>query len=153
MGFLGYVGFWNVLVFAPLAVILAATGAIDVSEVEHGAIAFIVAMGLLDNVFSDYLWARGVLLTTPAVITCGVALQTPLGMVVDLCAGRGGYIQGRVGGTLAFGGAALAVMGFAGVVFETPEDWEGEKARAGSPRATRVPLPRASLLLLTLQRT
>lgn len=34
-----------------------------------------MAMGFIDNVFSDYLWARGVLLTTPAVVTCGVALQ------------------------------------------------------------------------------
>lgn len=121
MGFLGYVGFWNTLIFAPVAVILAATGVIDATEIETGTVritqpssaaalishkillvlrsaedtahssarfratlqvAFIIVMGLIDNVCSDYLWARGVLLTTPAVVTCGVSLQArPAGCI------------------------------------------------------------------------
>lgn len=49
---------------------------------------------------------------------------------MDLCTGKGGYLRGQIPGTLAFGGAVLAIMGFSGVVFETPEDWEAQKVRS-----------------------
>lgn len=35
----------------------------------------LVLKGLLDNVLSDYLWARAVLLTSPTVATCGTTIQ------------------------------------------------------------------------------
>ena len=38
----------------------------------------------MNNVLSDYLWARAVVLTTPTVATVGLSLTIPLAFVSDL---------------------------------------------------------------------
>ena len=38
----------------------------------------------MNNVLSDYLWARAVVLTTPTVATVGLSLTIPLAFISDL---------------------------------------------------------------------
>ena len=44
---------------------------------------FLVLSGLSDNVLSDYLWARSVVLTSPTVATIGMSVTIPLAMLSD----------------------------------------------------------------------
>jgi hypothetical protein len=39
--------------------------------------------GVFDNVLSDYLWARAVVLTTPTIATVGLSLTIPLAFLSD----------------------------------------------------------------------
>lgn len=45
-------------------------------------------LGLLDNVLSDYLWAKAVLLTSTTVATAGLTIQVPLAAIVDTLTGN-----------------------------------------------------------------
>ncbi|KAJ0113448.1 hypothetical protein Patl1_01606 [Pistacia atlantica] len=68
----------------------------------------VVGKGLLDNVLSDYLWAKAVLLTTTTVATAGLTIQVPLAAIVDSLTGNAPHLMDYLG--------AVAVMiGFAGI--------------------------------------
>ena len=43
----------------------------DVFDDDPAGVAWACAKGLFDNVLSDYLWARAVLLTSPTVASVG----------------------------------------------------------------------------------
>lgn len=54
----------------------------------------LVLKGLLDNVLSDYLWARAVLLTSPTVATCGTTIQARTAQINSTpCCSRGDQRQ------------------------------------------------------------
>jgi solute carrier family 35 protein F5 len=44
--------------------------------------------GLLDNMLSDYLWAKAVLLTSLTATTIGLTIQVPIVGVVDSLPGK-----------------------------------------------------------------
>lgn len=87
--------------------------------------------GLLDNVLSDYLWAKAVLLTTTTVATAGLTIQVPLAAVVDSLTGNAPHLLDYIGG-------AAIMFGFVGInlpsnlcgASSTPE--EQESAETGS---------------------
>ena len=64
--------------------------------------------GLLDNVLSDYLWAKAVLLTTTTVATAGLTIQVPLAAIVDSLSGNKPSFTDYIG-------AAAVMVGFAGI--------------------------------------
>lgn len=64
--------------------------------------------GLLDNVVSDYLWAKAVLLTTTTVATAGLSIQVPLATIVDSLVGNAPHLSDYVG-------AAAVMIGFTGL--------------------------------------
>lgn len=64
--------------------------------------------GLLDNVLSDYLWAKAVLLTTPTAATAGLNIQIPIAAVVD-------SLRGKIPSPLSILGAAAVLVGFFGI--------------------------------------
>jgi drug/metabolite transporter (DMT)-like permease len=69
---------------------------------------FLSKLGLLDNVLSDYLWAKAVLLTSTTVATAGLTIQVPLAAIVDTITGHSPPFMDYLG--------AIAVMiGFAGI--------------------------------------
>jgi solute carrier family 35 protein F5 len=68
----------------------------------------IVIAGLFDNVLSDYLWAKAVLLTTPTAATAGLNIQVPLAAVVD-------SLRGKVPSGLDMLGAIAVLLGFFGI--------------------------------------
>ncbi|KAI4356427.1 hypothetical protein L6164_000449 [Bauhinia variegata] len=65
-------------------------------------------LGLLDNVLSDYLWAKAVLLTSTTVASAGLAIQVPMAAVVDT-------LTGNSPGLLDYLGATAVMVGFAGI--------------------------------------
>lgn len=64
--------------------------------------------GLLDNVLSDYLWAKAVILTTTTVATAGLTIQVPLAAVVD-------SVMGNAPNVMDYVGAAAVLVGFMGI--------------------------------------
>jgi hypothetical protein len=62
--------------------------------------------GLFNNVISDYLWARSVVLTSSTVATVGLSITIPLAMVSDL------LVHGNPPTALSAGGAVLVIVGF-----------------------------------------
>lgn len=65
-------------------------------------------LGLLDNVLSDYLWAKAVLLTTTTVATAGLTIQVPMAAIVDSLTGNAPHLMDYLG-------AAAVMVGFAGI--------------------------------------
>ena len=70
-------------------------------------IGFICVDGITDNVFSDYLWARAVVLTSPTVATMGMSITIPLAMISDALLGKG------IPTIASIFGAILVILGFA----------------------------------------
>lgn len=67
---------------------------------------FLVLNGFCNNVLSDYLWARSVVLTSPTVATIGLSITIPLAMISD-------YFLWHAAPTFLSGvGAFLVVVGF-----------------------------------------
>lgn len=62
----------------------------------------------MDNVLSDYLWAKAINLTTTTVATAGLTIQVPIAAVVD-------SITGHAPHPLDYVGAAAVLVGFAGI--------------------------------------
>jgi solute carrier family 35 protein F5 len=87
--FLGYVGLFNAVLLSPIA-IWHLLGSTEFTLVIFG---FVVAKGLLDNVLSDYLWARSVVLTSATVATVGLGLTIPLAFASDVVLGRQDVLQ------------------------------------------------------------
>jgi solute carrier family 35, member F5 len=62
----------------------------------------------LDNVLSDYLWAKAIHLTTTTVATAGLTIQVPIAAVIDSITGHAPHL-------LDYVGAAAVLVGFAGI--------------------------------------
>lgn len=63
---------------------------------------------MFDNVLSDLLWAKAILLTSTTVATAGLTIQVPLAAIVDTLTGNAPPI-------LDYIGAAAVMVGFAGI--------------------------------------
>ncbi|KAI3960032.1 hypothetical protein MKW98_016756 [Papaver atlanticum] len=106
--FLGYLGLFNLLLFLPVALLLNFTKLEPFHALSWQQVGLIVSKGLLDNVLSDYLWAKAVLLTTTTVATAGLTIQVPLAAVVDSLTGNAPHLMDYLG-------AAAVMVGFAGI--------------------------------------
>ncbi|KAF5741258.1 hypothetical protein HS088_TW10G00254 [Tripterygium wilfordii] len=106
--FLGFLGLFNLLIFLPVVLILNFSKLEPLSALTWKQVGLIVGKGLLDNVLSDYLWAKAILLTTTTVATAGLTIQVPLAAIVDSLTGNAPHLTDYLG--------ALAVMfGFVGI--------------------------------------
>uniref|UniRef100_M1BHR9 Membrane protein n=1 Tax=Solanum tuberosum TaxID=4113 RepID=M1BHR9_SOLTU len=65
-------------------------------------------LGMFDNVLSDLLWAKAILLTSTTVATAGLTIQVPLAAIVDSLTGNAPPIMDYIG-------AAAVMVGFAGI--------------------------------------
>ncbi|CAL0328217.1 unnamed protein product [Lupinus luteus] len=140
--FLGYLGLFNVLIFLPVALVLNFTMVEPFHTLTWKQFSLIIGKGLLDNVLSDYLWAKAVILTSTTVATAGLTIQVPLAAIVDTVIGKAPRLMDYLG--------AVAVMiGFAGInipsdIFskstEAEVELENEKL---SIRNQELTLPRA----------
>ncbi|EPS58093.1 hypothetical protein M569_16722, partial [Genlisea aurea] len=106
--FLGFLGLFNMLIFLPVALVLHFTGLEHIYDLSANQIGLIIGKGFLDNVLSDYLWAKAVLLTTTTVATAGLTIQVPFAAVVDT-------LTGNAPNRLDYVGAAVVVVGFVGI--------------------------------------
>lgn len=118
--FLGLLGLVNLLGVG-LIVLVGATffGAFrDVfAECTASAFALVVAKGLVDNVLSDYLWARAVLLTSPTTASVGLSMQIPLAAVTEVLLGHANWLKNASSAAAMLVGCGFVVSGFLGVVY------------------------------------
>ncbi|KAL3531122.1 hypothetical protein ACH5RR_010444 [Cinchona calisaya] len=105
--FLGFLGLFNLLLFLPVALVLN-FAKLEPFTLTWKQFGLIIGKGLLDNVLSDYLWAKAVLLTSTTVATAGLTIQVPLAAVVDTITGNTPHL-------LDYVGAAAVMAGFAGI--------------------------------------
>lgn len=114
--FLGFLGLFNLLIFSPIALILHLANLEPFDTISRKQFGLIVGKGLLDNVLSDYLWAKAVLLTTTTVATAGLTIQVPLAAIVDT-------VIGNAPGFMDYIGAAAVMVGFAGINIPSDKCW------------------------------
>ncbi|CDY66751.1 hypothetical protein HID58_003733 [Brassica napus] len=105
---LGFLGLFNFFIFLPAALILNFTKRERFNALTLEQFGLVVGKGLLDNVLSDYLWAKAVLLTTTTVATAGLTIQVPLAAIVDGLSGNKPSFTDYIG-------AAAVMVGFAGI--------------------------------------
>ncbi|KAJ7950415.1 thiamine-repressible mitochondrial transport protein THI74 [Quillaja saponaria] len=106
--FLGFLGLFNLIIFLPVVLILNFTKLEPFYMLTPKQLGLIVGKGLLDNVLSDYLWAKAVLLTTTTVASAGLSIQVPLAAIVDSLTGNAPHL-------LDYLGAVAVMIGFAGI--------------------------------------
>ncbi|CAL0302759.1 unnamed protein product [Lupinus luteus] len=119
--FLGYLGLFNILIFLPVALILHFTSVEPFHTLTWKQFGLIIGKGLLDNVLSDYLWAKAVILTSTTVATAGLTIQVPLAAIVDTVIGNAPRLMDYLG-------AAAIMIGFAGI--NIPSDTFNKSAEA-----------------------
>ncbi|XP_062229599.1 uncharacterized vacuolar membrane protein YML018C-like isoform X2 [Phragmites australis] len=106
--FLGFLGLFNMLFFLPVALVLNFAKLEPFHRLTWEQVGLIVGKGLLDNVLSDYLWAKAILLTTTTVATAGLTIQVPIAAIVDTLSGHAPHLLNYIG-------AAAVLVGFAGI--------------------------------------
>lgn len=106
--FFGFLGLFNGLLLLPIALVLHFTGVEPFHRLTALQYGLIIGKGMLDNVLSDYLWAKAVLLTSTTAATAGLTIQVPIAAVVD-------SIRGIRLGILEYIGGACVLVGFFGI--------------------------------------
>lgn len=138
--FLGYIGVWNSILLSPILIWSFVTNSDnnpDIDYYDNGndgnyrylsnqqiswfVLFCLIVKGLFDNVLSDYLWARGIILTSATVATVGLGLTIPLALLSDL------FIMNRsdVWTFESVFGAMLVLFGFIFVNIGEEEKREG----------------------------
>jgi len=113
--FFGYVGLWNMLALSPIAFYqLGISKSVSLSGLVFGCL---VVNGLFNNVISDYLWARSVILTSATVASVGLGLTIPLAFVSDVFLGVEDILNLE-----SMLGAGLVLCGFVCVNIGQAED-------------------------------
>ncbi|XP_060180363.1 thiamine-repressible mitochondrial transport protein THI74 [Lycium barbarum] len=106
--FLGFLGLFNMLIFLPIPLVLNFANLEPFNTLTWEQVGLIVGKGMFDNVLSDLLWAKAILLTSTTVATAGLTIQVPLAAIVDT-------LTGNAPPVLDYIGAAAVMVGFAGI--------------------------------------
>eukprot|EP00658_Telonema_sp_P-2_P037454 TRINITY_DN2693_c0_g2_i2.p1 TRINITY_DN2693_c0_g2~~TRINITY_DN2693_c0_g2_i2.p1 ORF type:complete len:277 (-),score=34.42 TRINITY_DN2693_c0_g2_i2:223-1053(-) len=80
----GYLGAFNFMIASPVLVVLMMFRVVSLDGLTILVFVSLVCKGLFDNVLSDYLWGRAVLLTSATVATVGLSLTIPMAFVYDI---------------------------------------------------------------------
>jgi solute carrier family 35, member F5 len=114
---LGYIGLVNGLSLMPVTIYLMfiSSSSMTMANLTWIVFGYLVAKGMLDNVLSDYLWARAVILTSATVATVGLGLTIPLAFFSDWFMGHDVVnAQSICGALFVLIGFALVNIGFKG---------------------------------------
>ena len=114
---LGYIGLVNGLSLLPVTIylMLFCSTSTTMANLTWVVLGYLVAKGMLDNVLSDYLWARAVILTSATVATVGLGLTIPLAFFSDWFMGHDvANVQALCGALFVLIGFALVNVGFSG---------------------------------------
>eukprot|EP00597_Dinobryon_sp_UTEXLB2267_P010065 CAMPEP_0170099532 /NCGR_PEP_ID=MMETSP0020_2-20130122/1088_1 /TAXON_ID=98059 /ORGANISM="Dinobryon sp., Strain UTEXLB2267" /LENGTH=165 /DNA_ID=CAMNT_0010322193 /DNA_START=645 /DNA_END=1142 /DNA_ORIENTATION=+ len=103
---LGYIGVVNAVVLSPVLLLMFLMKWDNLWQLSGKIFGFLVLSGLCDNVLSDYLWARSVVLTSPTVATIGMSITIPLAMLSD------SLLNHAQQDAVAVLGAMLVLIGF-----------------------------------------
>lgn len=113
--FFGYVGVINLVGIAPVILLAQLVGWIDLGALGWHAIGLTVVKGLFDNVLSDYLWARAVLLVGPTLATVGLSVQVPMTVGVEVLFTHPAYLKRAGSAVLVLLGGVCVLVGFLGI--------------------------------------
>jgi solute carrier family 35, member F5 len=80
---LGYIGLIDMILLAPIAIYQVWAD----SQITWLVLGCVVLKGLFDNVISDYLWLRSVILTNATIATVGLGLTIPMAFASDFFLG------------------------------------------------------------------
>lgn len=110
---LGYLGVINIILLSPVLIFMGILHAEELHMLTISILGYILLTGFFDNVISDYLWARSVILTSPTVATVGLSLTIPLAIVTDVITGNHSSITylSLVGASFVLGGFFLINLG------------------------------------------
>eukprot|EP00963_Diacronema_lutheri_P002894 scaffold227_cov394-Pavlova_lutheri.AAC.2 len=112
--FFGCVGLFNLTFFLPVVLVYSLYHP-EFFYITSSDFGLCLIKGLFDNVLSDYLWARAVLLLGPTLATVGLSLEVPMAIVAEFVVGHAPW-AGHFGRTvLTFLGGALVLGGFFGL--------------------------------------
>lgn len=121
--FFGLMGLVIFITFGFLLMLLWACG-FYLGTLSWGTFGLVLAKGLMDNVFSDYLWAKAILLVGPTVSTAGLSLQIPFAVVVDLLFRNPAWVHRASAMILTLLGGGLIVIGFLGITLGASKESE-----------------------------
>eukprot|EP00887_Chlorella_sp_A99_P006449 scaffold3.g6449.t1 len=124
--FFGFMGGLILAAGGPLLGLAAAVGA-PLGSLSLRQFGWVVAKGLLDNVLSDYLWARAILLVGPTVATGGLSMQVPLAVAIDAALRSPPWPHYPSTAVLTFLGATVVLVGFFGLNTTEAEDERGRQ--------------------------
>ncbi|KAK3242358.1 hypothetical protein CYMTET_47946 [Cymbomonas tetramitiformis] len=128
--FFGFIGLFNLIILAPVVMYLHFTGEVDITHLPAQPLAWVVVKGLFDNVLSDYLWVRAVLLVGPTITSVGMGIQVPLAIFVDIVLGKAPWILSLGPAALMLGGATLILLGFGTVAYNTDQGEGNQSSEA-----------------------
>jgi len=104
--FLGFMGFFNMLLIWPVLAIFSAAG-FEKFELPMGnVILYLILNSLGGTVISDYFWLLAILLLSPVVATVGLSLTIPVAMISDM------IFSGTHFGAPYIFGSILVAIGF-----------------------------------------
>jgi len=103
--FLGLLGLCNGVILWPLFFLLNRIHYEPLQMPDNRTFQLLTAIGFI-NIFSDFLWAKSILLTSPVIATIGLTLTVPLSFVADY------YRQEPPLGPMSYAGATCVVAGF-----------------------------------------
>lgn len=130
--FLGFVGLWNLIFLSPIAIY---QGVMEAAGLTWFIFGCLVIKGLFDNVLSDYLWARAVILTSATVATVGLGLTIPLAFASDVVMGRPNILD-----VTSIIGALSVLCGFVLVnLGQQQEEEQDEEGRSHNERHSGIP--------------
>mmetsp|Transcript_29502 Transcript_29502/g.83211 ORF Transcript_29502/g.83211 Transcript_29502/m.83211 type:complete len:376 (+) Transcript_29502:187-1314(+) len=113
--FFGFMGCVIMVALGPVLLLLQLSGELHMHKAKGSTYGWAVTKGLLDNVLTDYLWARAVVLVGPTIATLGLSVQVPLAMTIDLLIGRSTMFATPRAAVFNLLGSALVLAGFVGI--------------------------------------
>ncbi|CAI5735282.1 unnamed protein product [Hyaloperonospora brassicae] len=131
--FFGFIGAINMVCLLPIVVVLHYSSIESLSGLSLEIVLLIIVKGLFDNVLSDYLWARAVLLTSPTVATVGLSLTVPLAIVADF------WCHGMLPTYVTLLASALVISGFVLINIGTKQKQHEYHPQRSTDRSVKAP--------------
>jgi solute carrier family 35, member F5 len=123
-----FFGFMGGLIFIGVGPILAFAKILhaNLGTLTWASFGMVVAKGLLDNVLSDYLWARAILLVGPTLATAGLSMQVPIAIFLDALFHDPRWMHSLGTALLTFLGGTIILVGFFALTASSTQDVEEE---------------------------
>ncbi|CAI5724226.1 unnamed protein product [Peronospora destructor] len=131
--FFGIIGIINMVCLLPFVLAFHYSNIESLSGLSREIVLLIGVKGLFDNVLSDYLWARAVLLTSPTVATVGLSLTVPLAIVADFSC------HGMLPTNVTLVASALVIFGFILINVGTKQNLDEHHPQRFTESSDKVP--------------
>ena len=131
--FFGYMGVVQLLLFSCIGAFFLWFKFITI-DLSRYQVLLILAKGFFDNLLSDVLWIRAVLLIGPTIATVGLSLQWPIALIIDAVFSQPTWMSNPLAMLLICLGSALIFVGFVGINF--PSDSVNNDKNVYRPVAT-----------------